>query len=236
MNYSVWVILPARKGSKGVKSKNSKFLGDKPLIAHTIHTLKKSKCFDKIIVTSDSKKILSVAKENRVLTHFRTNPLHSNDYVMPELPTMEIFENIEKKKWPKYVFMAHCTSPFIKAGTFRSALSILKKNPDGTVFAAHESHFFLWKENKLNKNKKNFLPISHPFKKRLGRQFMDKQINETGAFYGFKTENLMKYKHRFFSEAFPCIIKGIETIDINDKDDWEYAEYIVKKNANKSKK
>jgi len=42
----------------------------------------------------------------------------------------------------------------------------------------------------------------------------------------------MKAKHRFFSEAFPCLVEGSETIDINDMNDWKHAEYIISKNEN----
>ncbi|MDA7733196.1 acylneuraminate cytidylyltransferase family protein [Candidatus Pelagibacter sp.] len=232
MKNEVWAILPARGGSKGIKSKNSKILGKIPLIAHTIKTLKKSKCFSKIIVTSDDHKILNIAKKYNVMIHKRINPVHSNDFSMPDLTTCEVLECIKKSTWPKFIFMTACTSPFTKYTTFIKALKILRKHPHGTVFAAHESNFFLWKENKKNKKKVNFLPIAHPFKKRLGRQFMDKQVNETGAFYAFDTSNFMKAKHRYFSEAFPCLVSGAEIIDINDMNDWNHCEYIIDKNEN----
>ncbi|MDP1574223.1 MAG: acylneuraminate cytidylyltransferase family protein [Coxiellaceae bacterium] len=53
----------ARGGSQGVKNKNIISLCGKPLIAHTILQAKKSGLFDAIAVSSDSKKILSVAKK-----------------------------------------------------------------------------------------------------------------------------------------------------------------------------
>jgi CMP-N,N'-diacetyllegionaminic acid synthase len=226
MKDKVWAILPARGGSKGIKSKNSKKLGRLPLIAHTIIMLKKSKCFEKIIVSSDSDKILDISKKYSVMTHKRINPIHSNDFSMPELTVIEFLKTIKKINLPKFIFMVACTSPFTKPSTLQKALKILKKNSHGTVFAAQESHYFLWKEDKKNKN---FLPIGHPFKKRLGRQYSDRQINETGAFYAFNTKNFLKAKHRFFSKAFPCLVEAPENVDINDMNDWKYAEYIIKK-------
>ena len=53
----------ARKGSKEIKNKNIiKFKG-KPLIYHTINQAKKTKIFDKIVCSSDSLKILRIAKK-----------------------------------------------------------------------------------------------------------------------------------------------------------------------------
>ncbi len=53
----------ARKGSKGLRNKNIKKLFGKPLIIHTIDQAKKSKIFSKIVVSSDSKKILKLVKK-----------------------------------------------------------------------------------------------------------------------------------------------------------------------------
>ncbi len=232
MKKEVWAILPARAGSKGIKHKNSKKLGKLALIEYTLKSLQKSRCFDKIIVSTDSDRIIKIVRKYSIMFHKRSNSTHSNDITMPDIPTIEVFKDIKKEDWPEFIFMISCTSPFIKHTTYKRALNLLKENPDATVFAAHESHYFLWGENKKQKNKKNFLPISHSFKERLGRQYMEKQLNETGAFYGFKTINFVKAKHRYFSEAYPCIISGQEIIDLNDINDWKYAEHIINKNDN----
>ena len=46
----------ARGGSTSLKHKNIKKLFGKPLILYSLITAKKSKLFDKIVVSSDSKK------------------------------------------------------------------------------------------------------------------------------------------------------------------------------------
>ena len=55
-------FIAARGGSKGVKGKNIKKLGDKPLIAHTIESAKKSKIFSHVIVSTDDNRIAKIAK------------------------------------------------------------------------------------------------------------------------------------------------------------------------------
>ena len=47
-------IIPARKGSKRIKNKNIKRFNREPLINWTIRSALKSKCFDKIFVSTDS--------------------------------------------------------------------------------------------------------------------------------------------------------------------------------------
>ena len=54
-------IIPARGGSKSIKNKNIANLFGKPLIYHSIKTAKDSKLIQKIIVSTDSNKIRSIA-------------------------------------------------------------------------------------------------------------------------------------------------------------------------------
>ena len=54
------VIIPARSGSKRILNKNTKLFLKKPLIYYSIEELKKSKLFEKIHVSTDSKQILNL--------------------------------------------------------------------------------------------------------------------------------------------------------------------------------
>ena len=56
-------IIIARSGSKGLKNKNIRLLKGKPLMAYTIEAALKSKCFDKVMVSTDSKKYADIARE-----------------------------------------------------------------------------------------------------------------------------------------------------------------------------
>ena len=60
-NKKIIAIIPARGGSKGIPNKNIVKIKGKPLIAYTILSAKKSRYLDKIIVSTDSKKIARVA-------------------------------------------------------------------------------------------------------------------------------------------------------------------------------
>ena len=56
-------IIPARYNSKRIPGKNLKKFNGKPVIAATIEKLKKSKLFDRIIVSTDSKEIALISKK-----------------------------------------------------------------------------------------------------------------------------------------------------------------------------
>ena len=53
-------IIPARGGSKRIKNKNIIKFNKQPIIYWSLKAALKSKCFDKIIVSTDSDKIIKI--------------------------------------------------------------------------------------------------------------------------------------------------------------------------------
>ena len=60
---NILCIICARKGSKGIKNKNLRVLHGKPLIFYTLEIAKKSKIFNKIIISTDSKEIMKFSEK-----------------------------------------------------------------------------------------------------------------------------------------------------------------------------
>lgn len=58
---TVYAIIPARSGSKGVKDKNIRLLNKFPMIAYTIAAAKLSRKIDRVIVSTDSEKYAEIA-------------------------------------------------------------------------------------------------------------------------------------------------------------------------------
>ena len=63
-------LICARSGSKGIKNKNIKIFNSKPLIYWTIKSAKKISLINKIYVSTDSKKIMSIANKFGAETPF----------------------------------------------------------------------------------------------------------------------------------------------------------------------
>ena len=65
------VLIPARGGSKRIKSKNLYMIGNRPLIAWSIEAAKKEKIIDKVYVSTDDKNISFYAKHYGAEIHVR---------------------------------------------------------------------------------------------------------------------------------------------------------------------
>ena len=56
-------IIPARKGSKGIKDKNIKLLNGRPLMAYTIQAALESGLFEQVVVSTDSEEYAEIARK-----------------------------------------------------------------------------------------------------------------------------------------------------------------------------
>ena len=63
-------IIPAKAKSSRLPDKNIKIFLKKPIIGRTIQILQKSRIFDQIIVSTDSKKIAKIAKKYGAVVPF----------------------------------------------------------------------------------------------------------------------------------------------------------------------
>ena len=112
-------VIPARGGSKRFKNKNRKIFFGKPIISYTIESAIKSKCFDKILVTSDDQKILKIAEKYNISREIRKSELSSDtasvsdvltDIIRRMKPKPDIilgnkFSNIEIIKYIVNIFL-----------------------------------------------------------------------------------------------------------------------------------
>ena len=56
-------LIPARKGSKGIKNKNITKINGKPLISYTIEAAINTNLFDQIIVSSNDKNVKDICQK-----------------------------------------------------------------------------------------------------------------------------------------------------------------------------
>src|SRR5438477_10293856 len=59
---TIVAIIPARGGSKGLPGKNLRLLGGTPLIAHTIAAARRASRVDRVVVSTDDRRIANAAR------------------------------------------------------------------------------------------------------------------------------------------------------------------------------
>jgi CMP-N-acetylneuraminic acid synthetase len=92
-------IIPARGGSKGLQGKNIRYIAGKPLIAWSIESALTSSLIDKVVVSTDDKKIAEVALQYGAEVLSRPTALATDEsttisvlmHVANEIPEADVF-------------------------------------------------------------------------------------------------------------------------------------------------
>ncbi len=224
-------IIPARKGSKGVKNKNIKLLNNIPLIAHTIKSALESKIFDKVIVSTDSIKIANISKSFGAEVPFERPKYLSTDRALA-IPTirhaLQKTELIFKEKY-EIVCMLQPTSPLRKIEHYHKIFRKFKKNfknYDSIISVKDVGNYHPYKMKKVINNKlidyKKW-PIENP-----PRQSLPKMYIVNGAFYIFKRKILLNNNSFKGKKCLPFIMSEHDSINIDNENDFLLAEKLIK--------
>jgi len=223
-------IIPARGGSKGLPNKNIKLLIDKPLIAYTIEQALNAKMVSKVIVSTDSVEIANIAKKfGAEIPFLRPKNLATDTALAIDnyIYTIErlIKENIIKDT---NFIVLQPTSPLRTSENIDEAINLFyEKKADSVISYTQEHHPIYW-HKKIN----NDLTFSDIFESKLkNRQAFNKTYYPNGAIYVFKFD-LIKQKRYYSDKSFAYIMARNQSIDIDTIEDFEYAEFLLKKKKN----
>ena len=124
------IIIPARKGSKGLKNKNISLVDDLPLYQHSInHALRLKNVYPnvKIWVSTNIPEILNSSnKENDVYFHERSEEL-SGDKVLTYDVILNIIETYSFKE-DEMVLLFQPTTPFRDINEVKEGIEAVKSN------------------------------------------------------------------------------------------------------------
>lgn len=220
-------IIPARSGSKSVKDKNIRELGKKPLIAWSIESCFKSKHISKVYVSTDSIKYAKIAKQfgpvEILLRPKRISGDFSTDYQM-------IVHAIENIKF-NYDYIAHIrpTTPFRKKNDLNKAIKTFIKSKYNSLRSVHEMSETSYKSLEINNGSLKSLKNLKFTMDELNapRQKFNKTYYPNGVIDIFKKNFIIRNKLLFGNKV--KAFKTSYTHEIDNKDDFNYLEYLCKK-------
>jgi len=139
MNFTAFIF--ARGGSKGVRDKNIREVGGKPLISYAISCALGSKYINKIIVSTNSKKIARIATKHGAEILIRPNELAEDD--TPEIlawrHAIKTKKDIFLNQANKIFISVPVTSPMRKHIDIDNAISRFQKGGCDIVFGVTPS-------------------------------------------------------------------------------------------------
>lgn len=221
-------LIPARSGSKRIKNKNLINLGGKPIIFYSINEAINSKIFDKIIVTTDSKKIARTARMFGAETPFIRPKKISNDRAT-DLDVLKHFIKFSKKNSIKidYLCYLYPTAFLINKKILKNSFEVLKKNKNcQKVLTICEFRHPIERALKFDKNKN----IVFKDKKKIFTRTQDspKFYYDAAQCYWYNFNIIKKLNKESNLITKGLILNDLDFYDIDNKDDLKVAKKLKK--------
>tara|TARA_B100000214_G_scaffold161918_1_gene116113 strand:- start:693 stop:1382 length:690 start_codon:yes stop_codon:yes gene_type:complete len=215
-------VIPARGGSKRIPKKNIKNFCGKPIIAWSIQTAKESKCFDKIIVSTDDDQIANLAQKYGAEVPFMRPKELSDDYTATVPVISHAIEwQIANDHKPMYVCCIYPTAPFIKTTDLQRGLRILKKSNSDYAFSATDYPYPIQRSFRISKN--NTLEMFYPEHYNSRSQDLEEAFHDAGQFYWGLTDAWLDDRPIFSEKSSPILISRKRVQDIDTPEDWQVA-------------
>jgi len=226
-------LICCRGGSKTIKNKNIKNFAGKPLLSWTLESALKSKVFDQIILSTDSKKIYNIGKKYKILlpglrpkklARSKSNQFDTHKYIFKKL-------NINDKN---SVICVLNNNPFINSNIINNSYKIFKKYNFKKIIADYskvDGDYIAFKQFFINEKKFKFINKKKFLNLKLNRQ-------QLKNFYTFifnirwgKPSELSDYKtfkKNLLDNGKGIEISKLENFDIDDMQDWKIALSVFK--------
>ena len=221
-------LIPARAGSKRIKNKNIKKFHGKPIIAWSILEALKAKVFDKVIVSTDSEKIATIARNYGAVTPYLRSKKLSNDKTnLPVVVEDCIQYFLNKNIKINYACLIYATSPLIDKKDIIKGSNLIKKNKYDFVISVSKFESSVQRAVFLKNN------IIYPQNKKYiltKSQKLKEMYYDNGQFTFGTTKAWLSKKHTFFCKSSIVEIPSIRSQDIDNIDDWKKAEILFKLN------
>ena len=217
-------IIPARGGSKRIKNKNIKFFLGKPIISYAIKCAKNSKIFDRIIVSSDSKKIIKVAKKFGAEVPF----IRPKNISMDSSSTIDVIKHTIK--WlqkngskPKNICCIYATTPLMFPEDLRKSFKNIKKNK--FVIASSKYSYPIQKSFYLKNNK---IKLHHYPSRSKSSHKLKATYHDAGQFYWGTIKTWLNNKSILNNNSYAFELPQLRVQDIDNLVDWKIAEKLFK--------
>ena len=223
------LIIPARGGSKRIKNKNIKIFDGKPIIYYPLKVAKNSMLFNKIHVSTESKKIISLIKKigfepdflrKKKLADDNTNINDVINYVVNKFNNLKM--NFDE------VWCIYPCSPLITEDDLKKNNLLFNKQKNSLMTISEFPAPIFWA---LKKNKQKILTPIFKNKLNISSNNMGKFYYDNGCIIILKKKDFLKpfKKIKFIGYEMPVY----KSVDIDNINDWNLALDFHKMRKNK---
>jgi len=217
-NRKVAALVPIKDHSERVKEKNFRHFCGKPLYHHITHALDRVYAVDKIIIDTDSPRVISEAP---TLSHKVQVIERPAELCGDHISTNRIFEYDLSQTEADIYIQTHVTNPILKAETIAKALGEFVSIEDDydSLFSVnkYQSRFYMHDGTAVNHDPENLIRT----------QDLQPIYEENSCLYVFTKESFKQKGRRIGVKPFMFVTPPIESIDIDDEFTFRIAELLA---------
>ena len=220
-------VIPARGGSKRIPRKNIKIFGGLPMMAWSIRAALQSRCFDRIIVSTDDAEIAQVAQAHGVEVPFVRPSELSDDHTgtIPVIAHATQWQN-EHGTPATQVCCIYATAPFVRAQDLQRGLALLESSGAEYAFSVTSYPFPIQRAVRITLGQR--IEMFQPDQFNTRSQDLEEAWHDAGQFYWGKAAAWMEKKPLFTSQSTPVCLPRHRVQDIDTQEDWIQAEWMFK--------
>ncbi len=223
---SIFCIIPARGGSKGVPHKNiSPFLGE-PLIAHSIMYAQESTWVDRIFVSTDDDQIADISIEYGAEVIPRPDDISDDTATTESAIAHAVQWWHEQNLIPDIIVLLQPTSPLRPKASLDEALRKFQEGAFDSLLSISPTHRFFWKIDGPEAR------AEYDFMNRPRRQDMiesDIRYVENGSVYIFSLSHFNQMGNRLGGRIGYTIFPEEYSLEIDMASDFNLLEEIAQK-------
>ncbi len=208
--------MPIKLKNERCPGKNTRMLGNKPLLQHELDCLKQTGLCDSINVYCSDESVVPFLPEG---VNYIQRPAFLD---LPTSNFSQIFDNFIATVDADIYVYAHATAPFITVETMKQCIEAVKSGEYDSAFCAVKLQDYLWK----NGEPLNFDATNVP-----RTQDLEPIYQETSGVYAFTKEVYTKYRRRIGMKPFIKEVSFKEAVDIDNPEDFDLAEIMVNINC-----
>ncbi len=205
-------IVPMKLNNRRLPQKNTKcFTNGKPLCWYILSTLLTVDDIDEVYVYCSNPDIKEFIPDG--VKYLRRSELLDQDTTKMN----EVLSCFAEDVSADVYVMTHTTAPFISKESIEKGMNAVISGEYDSAFAAKKLQDFLWKDGK---------PFNYELDNIPRTQDLSPLFEETSGFYIYKSDVMTKLNRRIGDKPYIVEVGEIESIDIDEPEDFMIADAI----------
>ena len=222
MSKEIIGLIPVKGSSERVPMKNLRKFGDTSLFELKLSQLSKARGFEKIIVSSEEDKILSIAEKKGFGVHERDSKYSTSD-----VPMSDVYSYIASEIEGENIAWINVTNPLADADCYTNAIKAYREMnaKHDCLLSVSEVQDYLFHKDKPVNFKPNPWPKSQDLSGVLEMTFV---INI------LKRQDMVKWGSCVGNSPFFYHLSKVDSWDIDFQEDFDFCEMVHNKRHSKN--